>query len=61
MISRVLAIPPIRHGRTQLTYLVREEITALGHTNRSIWTRRRDHALIPLAITTGLRVGDSPA
>jgi integrase/recombinase XerD len=58
LIARVLAIPPKRYDRTDLTYLDPHEVTALlGAPNRSTWTGRRDHALILIAITTGLRVG----
>jgi len=62
VIARVLAIPPKRHDRTHLTYLVPDEVTALlAAPNRSTWTGRRDHALILLAITTGLRVSELTA
>ncbi|MBV9163432.1 MAG: tyrosine-type recombinase/integrase [Pseudonocardiales bacterium] len=62
LIARVLAIPPKRYDRTDLTYLDPDEVTALlGAPNRSTWTGRRDHALILLAVTTGLRVGELTA
>lgn len=62
MITRVLAIPPKRYDRTQVTYLTRPEVTALlGAPDRTTWTGRRDHAWILLAVTTGLRVSELTA
>lgn len=62
MITRVLAIPPKRYDRTQVTYLTRAEVAALlGAPDRTTWTGRRDHAWILLAVTTGLRVSELTA
>ncbi|HEX5347643.1 MAG TPA: tyrosine-type recombinase/integrase [Pseudonocardiaceae bacterium] len=62
VIQRVLAIPPKRFDRTLVTYLTEPETTALlaapDTTNR---TGRRDHALLTLALQTGLRVSELTA
>lgn len=59
LISRVLAIPLKRHGRTDITYLSDEEIKELLKApDRTLWTGRRDHAMLLTAITTGLRVSE---
>lgn len=61
-IARVLAIPPKRYDRTQVTYLTRAEVTALlGAPDSRTWTGRRDRAWILLAVTTGLRVSELTA
>lgn len=61
-IARVLAIPPKRYDRPQVTYLSRAEATALLDAPDSrTWTGRRDRAWILLAITTGLRVSELTA
>jgi integrase/recombinase XerD len=61
-IARVLAIPPKRYDRAQITYLTRAEVTALlGAPDRSTWTGRRDRAWILLAVTAGLRVSELTA
>jgi integrase/recombinase XerD len=58
-IQRVLAIPPKRSDRALVTFLTPEEIDALIHApDRSTWTGRRDHALLVLAIQTGLRASE---
>jgi site-specific recombinase XerD len=58
-IQRVLAIPPKRCDRTIVTFLTDPEIDALlAAPNRSTWTGRRDHALLALAIQTGLRISE---
>ena len=57
LISRVLAVPTKRHDRAIVSYLTSEEVDALfAAPDRSRWIGRRDHALITLAIQTGLRV-----
>lgn len=62
MIARVLAIPPKRYDRTQVTYLTPAEVTALlSAPDRATWTGRRDRAWILLAVTTGLRVSELTA
>lgn len=58
-IQRVLAIPPKRSDRALVTFLNRTEIDALlAAPDRSTWTGRRDHALLLLAIQTGLRASE---
>ena len=55
--SPVLAIPTKRFERTIVTYLTADEVDALlAAPDRARWIGRRDHALITLAIQTGLRV-----
>ena len=62
MITRVLAIPPKRYDRPQVTYLTPAEVTALLRApDRTTWTGRRDRAWILLALTTGLRVSELTA
>jgi site-specific recombinase XerD len=59
LIQRVLAIPPKRTARTLLTFLTDDEINAmLASPDRSQRTGRRDHALMLLAIQTGIRVSE---
>lgn len=61
-IARVLAIPPKRYDRPQVSYLGRAEVTALlDAPDRSTWAGRRDRAWILLAVTTGLRVSELTA
>jgi integrase/recombinase XerD len=56
-ISQVLAIPPRRRERAIVSYLTPEETDALlGAPDRETWHGRRDHALLLLAVQTGLRV-----
>lgn len=59
-IARVLAIPmKRRQRRTDITYLSEPEVTALLHApDRATITGRRDHTLIQVAVTTGLRVSE---
>lgn len=58
-ISRVLAIPPKRHPKPMLEFLTPAESDALiAAPDRSRWTGRRDHALLVLAIQTGLRISE---
>ena len=58
-IQRVLAIPAKRCERNLVTYLTEDEADALiGACNRATWTGRRDHALLVLAIQTGLRISE---
>ena len=58
-IQRVLAIPSKRYKKQEVCYLTREEIDALLQApERSTWIGRRDHALLLLAIHTGLRVSE---
>jgi integrase/recombinase XerD len=56
-IGRVLAIPFKRHQQNSVSYLDLQEVQALlaapGH---STWLGRRDHAMLLLAVQTGVRV-----
>ena len=55
-IARVLAIPAKRHQETIVTFLTDPESKALlAAPNRGTSTGRRDHALLLLAMQTGLR------
>lgn len=59
VIQRVLAMPPKRSDRALITYLAEPEIDALlAAPDRSTWVGRRDHALLLLAIQTGLRASE---
>lgn len=59
LIERVLAIPPKRFERNLVTFLGEPEIEALlAAPDRSTWTGRRDHALLLLALQSGLRVSE---
>lgn len=59
LIARVLAIPPKRTTRPVISYLNRAEIDALLRApDRDGWLGRRDHALLLVMITTGLRVSE---
>jgi len=58
-IQRVLAIPRKRFTRRLVTYLTRPEVDALlAAPDPGIWFGRRDHALLLLAVQTGLRVSE---
>lgn len=58
-IGRVLAIPPKRFARSLVTFLTDREVEALlAVPDRTTWTGRRDHALLLLAVQTGLRVSE---
>jgi site-specific recombinase XerD len=57
--QRVLAIPSKRTERRLVTSLDRTEIEAvLAQPDRTTWLGRRDHALLFLALQTGLRVSE---
>lgn len=59
VIARVLAIAPKNTHRTVLTYLTEDEVEALlAAPDRGTWTGRRDHLIILMMITTGLRVSE---
>ena len=59
LIERVLAIPPKRHDRALITYLTDSEIDALlAAPDPATWIGRRDHAMLLLAIESGLRVSE---
>jgi integrase/recombinase XerD len=58
----VLAIPPKRTDRALVTYLTDAEMHALlAAPNRATRIGRRDHALLLLALETGLRVSELTA
>jgi site-specific recombinase XerD len=62
LIARVLAIQPRRADRTVVTFLTDTEVDALlAAPDRTTWLGRRDHALLLLAIQTGLRVSELTA
>jgi integrase/recombinase XerD len=59
LIARVLAIPPKRCNRAVVSFLDGEEIDALlAAPDTSRWIGRRDHALLLVAVQTGLRVSE---
>ena len=58
-IQRVLAIPPARFEKAPVSYLTPDEAEALlAAPDRTRWAGRRDHALLTVAIQTGLRVSE---
>ncbi len=58
-IQRVLAIPSKRQNRPLVGFLTRPEIdTLLSAPDQSTWIGRRDHALLLLALQTGLRLSE---
>ena len=59
LIAQVLAIPPKRCPRTEVSYLTRPELDALvAAPDQGNWIGRRDHALLEVAAQTGLRVSE---
>jgi integrase/recombinase XerD len=59
LIQRVLAIPAKRVNRKLISFLTDQEVDALlSAPDRSTWIGRRDHALLLVAIQTGLRVSE---
>lgn len=57
--QRILAMPNKRYVRRAVTFLDGEEIAALlAAPDRTTWTGRRDHALLLLAVQTGLRASE---
>jgi site-specific recombinase XerD len=62
LIQRVLAMPPKRYDRTIVAFLDRDEVEALlAAPDRGRWVGRRDHALLFIAVQTGLRVSELTA
>jgi integrase/recombinase XerD len=58
-IQRVLAIPSQRLARPMVGFLVREEIEVLlAAPDPHTWIGHRDHALLQLAVQTGLRLSE---
>jgi len=61
-IQRVLAMPSKRFTRRQISFLTRPEIDALlAAPDQRTWFGRRDHALLLVAIQTGLRLSELTA
>jgi integrase/recombinase XerD len=57
--SQILALPSKRFDRATIDYLTRPEIEAmLQAPDRTTWGGRRDHALMMIAILTGLRASE---
>jgi site-specific recombinase XerD len=58
-IQRVLAIPGKRHTRALVHFLNRPEVDALlAAPDQQTWFGRRDHALLLVAVQTGLRLSE---
>ena len=58
-IARVIEIPSKRRRQTTISYLDRPELEALLATpDRTTWLGRRDHAMLLVAIQTGVRVSE---
>ncbi len=58
-IGRVLAIPHKRHARALVCFLTPAEAQALiDAPDRRTWIGRRDHAMLTIAVQTGLRVAE---
>ncbi|MGD0326830.1 MAG: site-specific integrase [Terriglobia bacterium] len=58
-IQRVLAIPSKRHTRALVHFLNRSEVDALlAAPDQRTWFGRRDHALLLVAVQTGLRLSE---
>ena len=59
LIAQVLAIPQKRFDKGQVSFLEPEEVEALlAAPDLGRWEGRRDHALIALAVQTGLRLAE---
>jgi integrase/recombinase XerD len=59
LIQRVLAIPAKRMDRQLISFLTDDEVDALlSAPDRDTWVGRRDHALLLVAVQTGLRVSE---
>jgi len=57
--QRILAMPDKRYVRRTVEFLDPAEIAAvLSAPNRATWVGRRDHALLTLALQTGLRASE---
>lgn len=58
-ITHVLAIPPRRTTRPVIEFLTPVETQALlDAPDQQTWTGRRDHALLVMAVQTGLRISE---
>jgi integrase/recombinase XerD len=59
VIARVLAIPTKRCDRAVVCYLTEPEADAVvASPDQATWTGRRDHAMLVVALQTGLRVSE---
>lgn len=59
LIARVLAIPSKRYDHAEVSYLDHAEADAVvAAPDRRTWTGRRDHALLDVALQTGLRASE---
>lgn len=59
LIQRVLSIPRKRHVQRVIDFLTRDEIKALlSAVDRTTWLGRRDHAILLIAVQTGLRLSE---
>ncbi len=59
LIQRVLAIPYKRLTRRLVNYLTRPEVEAvLASVDKSTWMGRRNHAMLLVAMQTGLRLSE---
>lgn len=57
--QRILAMPNKRYVKRAVTFLTADEIAALlAVPDRSTWAGKRDHALLLLALQTGLRASE---
>ena len=57
--QRILAMPNKRYVKRTVTFLDEHEITALlAAPDRTTWAGRRDHALLLVAVQTGLRASE---
>ena len=58
-IQRLLAMPAKQYPRALVPFLSRQEVDALlAAPDQRTWSGRRDHALILLAVQTGLRLSE---
>lgn len=58
-IQQVLSMPGKRYNRALIHFLTRPEVKALlAAPDKRTWCGRRDHALLLLAVETGLRVSE---
>ena len=59
VIQRVLAVPAKRRDHRPVTWLTDAEVEALlAAPDQTTWTGRRDHAMLVLAVQTGLRISE---